>query len=247
MTLADNLAVLEASVSELKADRNQGPLHNDIYEAIDDLCHLGRRAVASDTRVDYPARVESDFVLFRKLHDIVSARPAKDRERYLPLLNCAENLLRQIAQVPIPADGHLGVLRAIRSHFDFLFADYGFTCAQQTPTSMHLVCGAVAIELGWATQSSLSFSLTRDGSGDFWIEDLLYLHRNQRCQSVPQAIQLNSEADVDAWFQFLSESLRQYGDEQLRDVPGAFKRLAEAQAQRDAEYAAMMDAKHGVN
>jgi hypothetical protein len=243
-TLADNLALLGLSVSDLKAERSLGPLQNDVYEAMDDLCHLGQRAVAGDTRVDYPARAESDFVLFGKLRNIISAIDTKGRERYLPLLDCAESLLRQIAQIPIPTDGHLGVHRAIRSRFDFLFKDYGFTVVGTKPTNMRLVSGPVAVELGWATQASQSFSIRRGDLGDFWIEDLLYLHGDERYLTVPQAIHLRTEADVDAWFRFISEALGQYGDEQLRDSPGAFERLAQAQAQRDAEYAAMMDAKH---
>ena len=112
---------------------------------------------------------------------------------------------------------------------------------------MRLACGAVVVELGWASQSSLSFSIRRDNLGDFWVEDLLYLHRDQRYLSVPQAIQLSNEADVDDWFQFISAALHQYGDELLRDIPGAFHRLAHAQSERDAEYGAKMNAEHGAS
>jgi hypothetical protein len=79
MTLEDNLAALESSVSNLKAERNIGPLQNDIYEAIDDLCHLGHRVIAKDTRVNYPRRAQSDLALLQKLRDIVSARAEEDR------------------------------------------------------------------------------------------------------------------------------------------------------------------------
>ena len=60
MTLDENLAVLQAEVSQLKADRNSGALQNDVYEAIDDLCHLSRAAVSGDTRVNYAARAKGD-------------------------------------------------------------------------------------------------------------------------------------------------------------------------------------------
>ncbi len=246
MTLAENLAVIESAVSELKGQRNIGPLQNDVYEAIDDLCHLGRRAVVGDTRVNFPVRAGSDLDLCRKLHGIVSGKAEEDRERYLPLLDCAENLLRQIAQLPIPKDGHLGVLGVIRCRFDFLFNDYGFTIVDEQPTKMRLTSELVVIVLGWATQSSLSFSLSRGGRGDFWIEDLLYLHGDQRYRSVPQAIQLNTESEVDEWFQFIASVLRQFADELLRGEVQAFDRLAEAQAKRDAEYAATMNEKYGL-
>jgi hypothetical protein len=71
--------------------------------------------------------------------------------------------------------------------------------------------------------------------------------RDQRYLSVPQAIQLSNEADVDDWFQFISGALHQYGDELLRDIPGAFHRLAHAQSERDAEYVAKMNAEYGAS
>jgi hypothetical protein len=245
MTLEDNLAALESSASNLKAERNIGPLQNDIYEAIDDLCHLGQRVIARDTRVNYPRRAQSDLAILQKLRDIVSASTEEDRKRYLPLLDRAENSVRQIAQIPIPADGHLGVLKVIRTRFDFLFDRYGFSVTDEEPISMRLTSGAVVVELGWATQSSLSFSIRRANLGDFWVEDLLYLHGDQRYQSVPQAIHLNSEAAVDEWFQFISAALRGYGDDLLRDIPGAFDRLAHAESQRDAKYVTKMNTEHG--
>ena len=243
--LEDNLAALESSVSKLKAERNIGPLQNDIYEAIDDLCHLSQRVVAKDMRVDYQRRAQSDLALLQKLRDIVSAGAEEDRKRYLPLLDRAENIGRQIARIPIPADGHLGVLKVIRTRFDFLFDEYGFSTAHEEPIGMRLACGAVVVELGWATQSSLAFSIRRDGLGDFWVEDLLYLHGDERYQSIPQAIHLNSEAAVDEWFRFISVALRGYGDDLLRDFPGAFDRLAKAQSERDAEYVRKINTEHG--
>jgi hypothetical protein len=74
---------------------------------------------------------------------------------------------------------------------------------------------------------------------------LLYLHGDERFRLVPQAIHLNNERDVDDWFELVSEVLHQYGDELLRDKPGAFERLANAQPQRDANYVARMNAKDG--
>ncbi len=244
-TLAENLAFLESSVLDLKAERNVGPLQNDVYEAIDDLRHLGQRAAVRDTRVNYPLRAKTELVLFQKLRHIVSARAKNDRLRYLPLLDRAEELVRQISQIPIPVDGHLGVLKVIRNRFGFLFDQYEFTVTDEQPSSMRLTNGAVIVELGCATQSSLSFSLSHDDLGHFWIEDLLYLHGDRRYESVPHFMHLNTETDVDDWFQFISDVLRRYGDDLLRDTPGAFDRLAQAQSQRDAEYAARMNAKHG--
>jgi hypothetical protein len=75
---------------------------------------------------------------------------------------------------------------------------------------------------------------------------LLYLHRDPRYQSVPESIHLNIEADVEGWFRFISDVLRKYRDEVLRDKSGAFARLAEAQSKRDTEFVAKMNATHSA-
>jgi hypothetical protein len=243
MNLADSLAVLQSCIPELMAERNQGPFQNDIYEAIDDLCHLGERAVANDTRINYRARAESDLGLFRKLHNICSDG-SEGRERYHALLDRAVDFLGQIAQVPLPPDGHLGVLRVIRSRFAFLFDQYGFTVNDEQPTGMLLKSGNVSLQLECATSSSLSFALTKDHLRHFWLEDLLYLYHDQRFQTVPFSLDLRTEADVESWFEFVASVLKAYGSDLLTDRLGAWERLAQAQSERDAKYAAMMNEKH---
>lgn len=69
--------------------------------------------------------------------------------------------------MPLPPDGHLGVLNAIRHHVDFLFGEDAFAVIDEQPTQMRLAAGAVAIELGWATQATSSFSLSRTDHRDF--------------------------------------------------------------------------------
>jgi hypothetical protein len=152
MRLAGNLAFLESAVLELKADSDSGPLRNNVYEEIEDMCILGRRAVARDTRVNYPARAESELMLLQNVRASVLAGNENDRERYVALLDHAEEMVRLIARVPIPPDGQLGVLRLTRSHFDFLFDEHGFTIADQQPTGLVLTRGDVVIEVGCATQ-----------------------------------------------------------------------------------------------
>jgi hypothetical protein len=247
MTLADNLSVLQSSLSGLKAERDEGPLQNDVYEAVDDLCNFGQRAVANDARIDYSTRAKSDLALFQKLRSIVAERSDRDRERYQELLDSAFEFLLQIAQIPLPADGHLGVLKVIRSRFGFLFEQYGFAVCDEQPTGMHLKSGHVRLELGWATASSLSFALTKDGVRHFWLQDLLYLYHDERYEKVPLLLDLQTEGDVESWFEFVACVLEQYGRDLLTDQPESWEQLAQAQSKRDAEYAAMMDARHGRN
>jgi hypothetical protein len=165
MTLVENLATLESRLTDLRDRRNDGPLENDIYEAVADCCHLGRRAIEGDTRVNYPARAQSEKMHFRKLRDFWVAKDREGLERYQPLLNSAHEMIQQIAETPMTSSGHLGVLKIIRKHFGWLLEQFGFTITDEHPTGVCLTSGRVSLELACATQSSLSFALTRDDFG----------------------------------------------------------------------------------
>jgi hypothetical protein len=67
-----------------------------------------------------------------------------------------------------------------------------------------------------------------------------YLHGDERYQSIPQAIHLNSEAAVDEWFRFISAALPGFVT-----ISGAFDRLAKAQSERGAEYVRKINTEHG--
>jgi hypothetical protein len=245
MTLEENLAALEARLPELRDRRNAGPLQNDIYEAVDDCCHLGRRAIENDTRVNYPARAQSENAHLRTLREFWVARDQQELELYQRMLDAAHEMIQQIAEVPLAINGHLGVLKTIRKHFGWLLEQFGFTIADEQPTGVCLASGRVSLELAWATQSSLSFALTRDKANHFWLEDLLFLHGDSRYRTVPISLDLKTEKDIESWFSFVSEVLRKYGQDLLTDQAEAWSRLAEAQSKRDAEYVAMMNAKYG--
>ena len=245
MTLEENLATLETRLPELKERRNAGPLQNDIYEAVDDCCHLGRRAIENDTRVNYPARAQSEDTNLKTLCAFWVAKDQQELERYQPLLDTAHEMMKQIAEIPPATGGHLGVLKAIRKHFGFLLVQFGYCIADEQPTGVCLTSGRVSLELAWATQSSLSFALARDQAKHFWLEDLLFLHGDSRYRTVPTSLDLKTERDVESWFGFVSSVLRRYGQDLLTDQDEAWSRLAEAQSKRDAEYVAQMNAKYG--
>lgn len=245
MTLEENLAALEARLLELRNRWNAGPLENDVYEEIDDCCHLGQRAINMDTRVNYPARAQSEFMCLKKLLEFWITKDQEALERYRPLLNIAHEMVKQISEIPLPANGHLGVLKTIREQFSWLFERFGFSITDEQPTGVSLTHGRVSLELAVSAQSSLSFSLTRDKVTQFWLEDLLFLHDDDRYRTVPTSLDLKTEEDVESWFSFVSDVLQKYGQDLLTDQPEAWSNLAEAQSKRDAEYAAMMDAKYG--
>jgi hypothetical protein len=241
VTLKENLALLESLLPQLKSERNDGPLENDLCEAIDDWCHLGRRAVENDTRVNYPARAGGERMLLKKLREFYSGKRAQDLAQHLPLLDTAEEMIQQIASISTPLGGHLEVLRAIGEHFAFLQDEYGFRITGEEPTGVKMSSGAVSVDVHWATQSFLSFSISDQDGNSFWIEDFLYLYRDDRYRTVPQALELATENDVNSWFQWLSEILRNYGNDALANRPGTFDQLAKAQLERDAEFVAMME------
>jgi hypothetical protein len=245
MTLDENLAILESRLPELEDRRNAGPLENDIYEAIADCCQLGRLAIENDTRVNFPARAHSENLQFKKLHEFWVAKDQQALERYQPLLNTMHEMIQQIAETPLAPNGHLGVLKTIRKHFGWLAEQFGYTINDEEPTGVNLTAGQVSLELKWATQSSLSFALTRDGARHFWLEDLLFLYGDGRYRVVPISLDLRTEEDVESWFSFVSDVLRKYGQELLTDQAEAWIRLAAAQSKRDAEYKSFMDAKYG--
>lgn len=245
MTLEENLSVLEARLPELRDCRHMGPLQNDIYEEVADCCHLGRRAIENDTRVNYPARSQSEFKCLKELREFWIAKDQKSLERYQPLLETAHEMIQQTAEIPLDPDGHLGVLKTIREHFGWLLEQIGFTIADEQPTGVCLTCGRVFLELAWATKSSLSFSLTRNKVNHFWLEDLLFQHGDDRYRTVPTSLDLKTKEDVESWFSFVSGVLRKYGQDLLTDQAEAWSRLAEAQSKRDGEYVALMNAKYG--
>ena len=112
---------------------------------------------------------------------------------------------------------------------------------------MSLKSEYVSLELKWATASSLSFALTKDDLHHFWLEDLLYLYHDRRYETVPRSLDLQTERAVESWFEFVAGVLKEYGSEVLTDQSGSWARLAQAQSKRDAEYAAMMNARYGRN
>ena len=229
----------------MKETRSAGPLQNYIYEAIDDCCHLGRRATENDTRVNYPILAQCENAQLKKICTFWAAKDQQGLGRYQLLLDRAHEMIEQIAEIPVARSGHLGVLDTIRKHFGWLLEQFGFAVVDEQPTGVCLSSGSVFLVLACATQSSQSFTLTRDKASHFWLEDLLFLHSDSRYRTVPTFLDLKAEEDVETWLSFVSRVLREYGPDLLTDQAGAWGRLAEAQSKRDAEYAVEMEAKFG--
>jgi hypothetical protein len=159
----------------------------------------------------------------------------------------AQEMIEQLASIPLPPDGHMGALKAIREHFGFLGTDYGFEITDEQPTGIRFSSGAVSLKLEYSKNPSLSCSFgpeSKDGK-EFGIDDLLFMYGDRRYRELPQSLVLDKEADVDSWFQFIADVFQQHGSEVLSNRPGIFDRLMQAQTQRDAEFVAAMNERYG--
>lgn len=248
-SLKELVSLLESRLPELERHRSSNGFANDVFEAADDLCHLGQYVLDSDTRVDYPARVRQELELWNTLKDLLQKKSAEDQQRYRVIFETADQILRFAKNVQPPADGHLGVLRVIREQFGFLKTEYGFRATGQSPTGLRFSSGAVYLELAWAKQwsNSCGFGSESDPKKSFWIKDLLFMHDDQRYRTLPDELMLETENAVENWFKFLASIFKQYGRDVLTNQTGIFQRLTGARAEWDREYIQEMNRLYGTS
>jgi hypothetical protein len=247
---SDLQAVLDELRGELPAlerDRSSSAYQNDMFEAVDDWCHLCQRAIDSDTKVDFPKRAGEEMPLLNTLNSTLSAQGTEQAPCFAHILELSRRALLLLAEFKPPEDGHLGVLRIIRDQFSFLSQEFHFRVVAEEPAGVRFSSGQTWIELSAAAMSSLSCSFGPEppGSGTYWLEDLLYAYGDERFRAIPMQLAIPSTTEVESWFAFVASVFRRYGAELLADRPGIFDRLREAQSVRDAEYTQEMDRKHG--
>lgn len=247
-SLNDCVNDLESRLPRLIPRRAIDAMANDCFEAGDYWVRLGRRALESDTRVNFPERAYGQYKLLEQLREILPRKSKEDQHEFAQLLDAGERLLELIGKIKPPPDGHLGFLRIVRTKFDFVVSDFGFSILDEQPTSCRFHSAAVNLELSHSVASSLSceFGPEPSGSGAFWIEDLLYLNEDERWREIPQRLEMDTERQVDIWIGFLADCFKLYGSPVLANEPGIFERLAVAQANRDADYAREMDRVHAT-
>ncbi len=237
---------LESHLLELERRRASDTFANDLYEAAYYWCELGRWVLEDNTKVNYPERVRGEHKLLAKLQGILRSKSAEEQMKYGPLLNAGRETLGIVGAVQPPRDGHLGFLKVVRQCFRFLQKDYGFSIADEQPTSIRFSSGEIYVKLEHSRDpwSSCLFGPESAETKHFSISDLLFLNRDQRYRRLPEKLALTTESEVEAWFKFLADVFRQYGRAVLRNEPGAFDRLAKAQAERDEEYRQEMERLH---
>lgn len=246
MPLQKLVEKLELDLPHLERERSSNGFANDVFEATGDLRALARRVLDHDTRVNYPVRAREEIELWKKLTDILQRRSSEEQERYAAIFETAQQILQDVQTVEPPKDGHLSILRIIRDQFGFVQTDYGFAIVNEEPAGIRFSSGKIYLELKWAKKhdSSCSFGRESQTRESFWIDDLLFMHGDQRYRTLPQDLALNTEGDVGKWFKFLADVFKQYGRDVLTNQPGIFEKLAKAQAQRDQEYTQQMDRLH---
>ena len=242
-TLYSNVNKLKGWLPELEQNRTRDGFANDLFEAADDLRHLAEHALSNDARVNYPVRARQELGLWKALGDRVQGRPTEEQERYASLFVTAQQIVQDLLAVEPPKDGYLGVLRIIRQKFGFVQTEYNFKIVKEEPIGARFSTGKVYLELEWAKNYSSSCVFGPEGKPQtsFWIDDLLFMHGDERYRTLPRDLALKTEKDVDEWFTFLAEVFKQYGRDVLTNQPGIFERLAKAQLQRDLGYTEEMD------
>lgn len=198
--------------------------------------------------MNYPERVRGERKLLSKLESILREKPAETQAHYGPLLSTGGEVLQIVGSIQRPKDGHLGFLRIVRECFQFLLADFAFSVTEEEPTRLRFSSGKVYLELACCCDPWMSCQFGPEPSEQehFWIHDLLYLQGDQRYRTLPEKLTMSTEAEIRDLFLFIADVFKQYGRDVLSNQPGVFDRLVRAQAQRDAEYVAAMNALHGM-
>jgi hypothetical protein len=245
--LQQALSELESHLPGLERQRASDTFANDLYEAAYYWCELGRWVLENNTRVNYPQRVRGEHELLTKLRGILQSRLPEEQLRYGRLLSTGGEILRIVGTVKPPRDGHLGFLRIVRGCFRFLQTEYGFSIADEQPTSIRFSTGAVYVKLEYSADpwSSCLFGRESPEPKHFSAADLLFLNHDKRYKSLPEKLVVTTEGELETWFKFLADVFRQYGREVLRNEPVAFERLVAAQTARDEEYRLEMERLHG--
>jgi hypothetical protein len=241
------ISELELRLPELDRGRSSSAFANDVFEATDDLIHLGHYALDGNTKVDYPGRLRQERQLWKQLNDSLRNRPVEDHDQYASVFHAAERVLRIVELVPPAEGGYLGSVRIILDQFNFLQTEYHFVIEEEGSLKVRFSSGTVYVELSWAKTFSAScvFGPESNPGAPFWIDDLLFMYHDQQFHNLPNELNLKTDIDVKRWFAFLASVFKHYGRDVLTNRPGIFDELTTAQRQRDFEYSREMNRRFG--
>src|SRR5712692_8018339 len=170
VTLAAAVAKLDQDLSRMEKERYSSPLANDIYEAACYWRDLGRWILEGNTKVKYPARAAEERSVLEKLAVMARTQSPNQERRYQSCFEAASVILRAAAETEPPKDGHMGILRIIRAHFDFLETDYALAIVDEQPLGMKYASAWVWIELKYGERSSqlCTFGPQVNSGSVFW-------------------------------------------------------------------------------
>lgn len=246
-SLRENVDALARHVADLEPERSTDAFANDVYEAAWYWRDLGNWVLENNTRTNFPARAREELASMDDLRRLLLTRSSEEQTKYAPMFETAEKVLRVVESVHPSKGGHLGVLRVIREQFGFLQTEHSFAIAKEERIGIRFSSGKVYLELEWAKNyhMSCSFGLELNPRESFWIDDLLFMYGDPRYRTLPEELALNTESDVERWFQSLADTFKQYGNDVLSNKPGIFEKLEQAQAERDREFTREMNSQYG--
>lgn len=240
--LQDHVTLLDRSLPFLELLRGSSAFANDLFEGAVYWRNLGKRALESDARVNYPKLAQEEKANLARLSARLSEQvttEGKSLKEYAEVLAIADRLLGEVATIPLSEVGYLGFLAVVRSEFRFLQDKYTLRIRTQEPTCIRYSSDSVYIEFQPSMDPILSCSFGPDDDRNlsFWVDDLLYLYGDERYRLIRKNPPFHTRDDVHVWFVLLADIWKQYGDEVLTNGPGVFERMAVAQASRDEELA----------
>ena len=246
-TLATNVQRLRDLLARIEPRRYSTPLANDVYEAAWYWRDLGQWVLEKNTKVDYPARASEEQLLLNQLRKMSGEELLEKKEEYDSIFEIANEILRAVAETLPLKEGHMGILRFIRTNFAFLETEYGFVVVDQQPLGMKYSSGCVWIDFEHAgrTNQCCTFGPEPRNGGIFWPEDLLFALGDPRYREIQEERLLENTHEVETWFKVLAEIWRNSGRDVLSCRPGVFDRLTTAQKQRAAELTAATDVQYG--
>ncbi|HVY21720.1 MAG TPA: hypothetical protein VG962_00015 [Steroidobacteraceae bacterium] len=238
--LEDHIRDLDIQLRQLESERYSFPEANEVFEAATHWRSLALRALAKDTRVDFPLRVCEERDLLDLLENKIQKRDG-GIQRFGMLFELSRRIFDIVVEITPPSEGHMGILNILKDKFGFLVSKYGFHIVDKNPMGMTYSSGAVWIDLkaGSRPSSCCTFGPGSEYSnvGElFWIEDLLYLAGDGQYEELENDIEIGTENKLRNHFSSLAEYWIKYGHDVLINKPGIFDLLASAQSARDAQY-----------
>ncbi len=217
--------------AKLRLRESKSGIVRDMREAADDWRILGEYMLEAHASEDLSGIMESERESHAGLQSYWGDALLADPD-YGKILDLGAKLIAECSKREYHPDGYLGSKRTVREAFAFLISDYGMHTSEDEP--FNYVSPHLLVQLRFPGGRD-RFVLTHlEGTQQtYWHEDVLFM-AGQPFSSLEQpAEKVSTEAEMQAWFTRSADMLRQYAADLLANKPGAFERLAAAQAERD--------------